>query len=496
MTNDAALASTPLTGAVPRKGTGDAIALAALVLLAVMLRLVPVLFVPSLDWPDEIFQTIEQAHRLVYGTGLVPWEFQLGVRSWLLPGTIAVIMEAARFAGDGPDYYLPAIAIAFAALAAAPVACCFLWCRRWFGLPAACVGAAVVALAPDLVYLGARSLNEVVAAHVMVVALFVIEPATRRRLVLGGALLGLALVLRVQLAPALVLIAAWPLMRTRGQGASALILGGVSVALCAALLDWVTLGAPLASIWRYVIVNLYDGVSSSNGIEPWSFYGTVMAGLWRAALAVPLVLAAIGARRMIVPLAAAALLVLAHMAIAHKEYRFLYPAVLLVMISAGIGLARLVTWAETAATRRFAHAQAVCAVAALAYWSLVSYQVWNGPGFSILRHVAHDGLAADLFVAGDADVCGVGIDYGPAGRHWIYGSYSYLHRAVPRYWPDGAANVAADSSAFNTLISTGPPSPNLGYTVQQCFGDACVARRPGGCSALPMKTLPLPDVLR
>jgi hypothetical protein len=70
-----------------------AIGLAALVVLAILLRLQPILVEPSAVWPDEIFQTSEPAHRLVFGSGLVAWEFQLGVRSWLLPGIIAGLME-------------------------------------------------------------------------------------------------------------------------------------------------------------------------------------------------------------------------------------------------------------------------------------------------------------------------------------------------------------------------------------------------------------------
>jgi hypothetical protein len=84
----------------PQKPLLPAVALAGLAVLAIILRLVPVIFVPSQAWPDEIFQATEQAHRLVYGTGLVPWEFQLGIRSWLLPGIIAGLMKAARLAGD------------------------------------------------------------------------------------------------------------------------------------------------------------------------------------------------------------------------------------------------------------------------------------------------------------------------------------------------------------------------------------------------------------
>jgi phosphatidylinositol glycan class B len=63
--------------------------LGVLVALAILLRLQPILVEPSAVWPDEIFQTSEPAHRLVFGSGLVAWEFQLGERSWLLPGIIA-----------------------------------------------------------------------------------------------------------------------------------------------------------------------------------------------------------------------------------------------------------------------------------------------------------------------------------------------------------------------------------------------------------------------
>ena len=124
--------------------------LAFLVLVAIALRLIPIVFVPSMVWGDEIFQGSEQAHRLVFGGGLVPWEFQLGMRSWLLPGAIGGLMELSRLAGDGPDYYLPMIAIAFAALAAIPVVCCFLWGRRLFGPPGGWIAATAVVVAPEL----------------------------------------------------------------------------------------------------------------------------------------------------------------------------------------------------------------------------------------------------------------------------------------------------------------------------------------------------------
>ena len=76
-------------------------------MLAIGLRLIPIIFVPSMVWADEIFQTSEQAHRLVYGSGLVPWEFQLGMRSWLLPGVIAALMESRASPATGRTITFP-----------------------------------------------------------------------------------------------------------------------------------------------------------------------------------------------------------------------------------------------------------------------------------------------------------------------------------------------------------------------------------------------------
>ena len=33
-------------------------------------------------WPDEIHQSLEPAHRLVFGYGLIAWEFSDGARNW------------------------------------------------------------------------------------------------------------------------------------------------------------------------------------------------------------------------------------------------------------------------------------------------------------------------------------------------------------------------------------------------------------------------------
>jgi GPI mannosyltransferase 3 len=299
-----------------------------LILLAVALRLVPTVFVPSAFWGDEIFQATEQAHRLVYGSGLIPWEFQLGVRSWLLPGAIAVLMELARLTGDGPDYYLPIIAGAFAIFGTTPVVCCFLWARQLFGLSGAFVAAAVVAVAPELVYFGARTLSEVVAGHLLVLGLYVLEPGyratSRRRLFAGGILLGLVCAIRIQLVPALAVIVLRCIWHDVRKRAPSIFAGVIVVVAAAGMLDALTLGSPLASAWRYFLYNVYYGVSSTFGVEPWNYYLLGELGVWGGACATLLLLATLGALRMPLLLVVAVSILATHSTIAHKEYRFIY----------------------------------------------------------------------------------------------------------------------------------------------------------------------------
>jgi hypothetical protein len=55
-------------------------------------------------------------------------------------------------------------------LAAAPVVCCFLWCRPRFGITGALLAGLAVAIVAEPVYFGARTLSETVAGHLLIVA--------------------------------------------------------------------------------------------------------------------------------------------------------------------------------------------------------------------------------------------------------------------------------------------------------------------------------------
>jgi GPI mannosyltransferase 3 len=475
-------------------------ALLGLVLLSIGLRLVPVLFMPSLNWDDEIFQATEPAHRLVFGYGIVPWEFQLGMRSWILPGTIAGLMQLSRLIGDGPAYYLPLIAAALTLLATAPVVCCCLWARRWYGPVAALAAASVVAVAPELIYFGGRALTEVVAAHILVIACWLLDPGaavtSRRRLFAAGLLFGLVCLMRVQLAPAVAIIMIWPLWREWRLKLPALLGGSLAAIALGAVLDWATLGYPLASLGRGLLYNLVYGVGSEFGTWPWDYYLLVESIIWPPALVLALVVV-FGTRRLPALLIGVVIIIAVHSAIPHKEYRFIYPAAVLLIVLAGIGAAQLVEWETRAFTGRGVRAGiavAASAAAVLAYWGLTAFQVWTSDAFAELRHRGHDNLQAEAFAARLPAICGLGLYGSTPGFDWtVYGGYTYLHRSVPMYSPKNAADLAATAPSFDTLLYTAAPPPELGFATLACFGKTCVARRPGSCSAQRAPPMPFPQ---
>ena len=421
------------------------------------------------------------------------------MRSWLLPGTIAGLIEASRLFGEGPGYYLPLIAATFALLASAPILCCFLWCRGWFGLPAALVGAAAVAIAPELVYFGARTLNEVVAAHILVIGCYLHVPAysvnSRRRLFTAGMLFGLACLLRIQIAPAIAILALWSMWGRWRIQFPPIIAGAVVVLVLGAILDWATLGYPLASVWRNVLYNLLYGINTEFGVEPRHYYLLGELGVWGASSLFLVLVVAFGAWRRPSLLVASITIVAVHSSIAHKEYRFIYPAVLLITVLAGFGLAQLTEWGTQwlVARGKQGHAAAtISAAIVLCCWGIADFGIWTGSTMTMLRRLDHDNIIAERFVADLPGLCGLGL-YGKEGHDWVwYGGYTYLHRRLPMYWPEDETELAQTAPAFDTLLYTAAPPPELGFTTQQCFGEVCVARRPGTCEAQPMSAMPFP----
>ena len=97
----------PVLRSAAREGGRAGLILLAVILSAGFVARVWLAWVDDgIYWPDEIYQSLEPAHRLVFGPGLISWEYGLGARTWALPGLVAAIFWMCQAVGlDDPRQY-------------------------------------------------------------------------------------------------------------------------------------------------------------------------------------------------------------------------------------------------------------------------------------------------------------------------------------------------------------------------------------------------------
>ena len=107
---------------------------------------------PNLFQPDEIFQTLEPAHRLAYGYGVITWEWLDGIRSWVFPTFLAGVMRATVWMGPGSSGYLVGVIVILSLISLSTIWFGFAWAKRASGIPAAIIAAGACSIYFGLVY--------------------------------------------------------------------------------------------------------------------------------------------------------------------------------------------------------------------------------------------------------------------------------------------------------------------------------------------------------
>jgi hypothetical protein len=437
-------------------------------------------------WPDEIYQSFEPAHRLVFGYGLVAWEFLEGARNWALPGVVAGILKLCLLLGrSAPEQYIPAVKLVFIVLSLLTVLGTYRLVRvalRHDGEDAAhleflaAAAAFIASLIVPTLYFAPRAMSENASAPAIVWGLaFLLDGRARRRdVVIGASLLGAAVLLRLQSAifpaGALVVLAA---RRDGGAlkvasmvlGIWALIFGGLD-ALTWSTAPMVQWGGWFHSAVVYLRFNLIEGKSSGFGTAPFPFY---FRALFRCmpTLSIVLGVGCVAALRRAPGLTlTTAGFVLIHSFIPHKEFRFIVPALALIVASFTIGLSEL--------PARLAKASAVLGLVLASLSALEAPKLTFGQMMHYLER-PHSSAWDDfghvnrlLMKAGkQPDLCGLRIDV--AHLAWIGGS-TYLHRNVPIY----SGNHPVESRHFNYVLTR----PGPGELIAEERGVALV-RVPG-----------------
>jgi GPI mannosyltransferase 3 len=441
--------------------------LASSLTLGAALRLYLAFTDDGISWPDEIYQSLEPAHRVVFGYGLTPWEFVEGARNWAFPGLVTGLLFLCKALGlDEPRQYLGATRVVFigASLLGAYGAYRLALALKASPLAAA-AGAAMFTLAAPSIYFAHRAMSETASAVAVVWGLclawesFSLEGRARTlRLGAGASLLGIAVLLRLQCglfaAAFLVVIAARRNWRDLGVCAAALagwaVVFGWLDHLAWADAPRAQYGGWFHSAVEYFRYNIIEGKSKGFGVMAPGFYAEV---LLRSMPGVALSLTALSlaaVRRAPGPLFIAALFFAAHSAVDHKELRFILPMLPLWCAVAAVGvealgeeLGRWVLAPAALATALVSgvHHRALTFGELGEYPEMASRTAYDGWGpVNRLMLAAHD----------QPDLCGLRIDI--AAPAWTGGS-TYLHRRAPIYW----GGPGPESRAFNYVMTVDQP---------------------------------------
>lgn len=436
-------------------------------------------------WPDEIHQSLEQAHRAVFGYGLVPWEFRDGARSWFFPGVIAAIWEVASLLGVDSSLTLVMLARLFM-VACSVVAIVFATklAAESRGTRAGAATAVILATLPPAVVFSYRGMSETASAPLIAVGAWLLAKRSPRAAQWAGLAMALACLCRYQSGLFVLVFVAVLLLQRRWREAAAFCATGAGVALFGGLLDWVTWGRPFHSFLAYIEFNLLHDGASTFGVEPFTYYATA---LWTSVgpLLLPLVACfCIGAFYEPVLGGAVVAYVLAHSVLPHKEFRFLVPCLPLFGAVVGVGVdavLRRLKMPRLAPAFSALSALALTAsfgfgLAHLDFGDMGQYGGTDRASASIWRHEQE----ATLLLADTGqrpDLCGVTV---LSARAAFTGAYTYLHRDVPLIYENQLCSTAPSNYIIAPIARASAVLPKS-YQLARARGDWALYRRDGAC---------------
>ncbi len=476
----------------------DKLLLSILILIALILRVGVALKFPNIFWADEIFQTLEPAHRLAFGNGIVTWEFRDGIRSWVLPAILAGIMRLTAWLGEGSTGYLIGINIFLSLLSLSNILVAYLWGKKVKGTITAFICAAICTIWFELIYFSPKAFTEVIATHFLLPGIYLgiqqnlFKP--KNRLFLSGCLLGISLALRIHLFPCIAFVVIYICRRDWQQKWLPMIAGIIAPILIFGTVDAFTWAYPFQSFWLNIWVNLIEGKSKLYGISPWYEYIILLLKSW-SWLSLPIMIFAVIGSRCLPILAWSALIIfLSHSFLAHKEYRFIYPALSMLIILAGIGTAELVL---NFCRQWKSHKKIIIAILfSLVLWTSTSvalvsrFNIYNNLTFSTFGtdletthlYATSNNLLALQSLSKENTVCGLGL----WSIHWaLSGGYTYFHHHVPIFPLETVADLNELKAGFNYIVGNRfLPSEYQNYTLQKCWQGTCIYQRPGSCSQI------------
>jgi phosphatidylinositol glycan class B len=420
-------------------------------LLIAAVTLVTAWFSDLFYFPDEHYQVLEFMSYRLGTTGLadMPWEFFARIRPWMQPFLYYLIARPLLLVGVKDLFTITfLLRLATGALSLAALA---LFAREILptikGEEEERAFAGYLPLFGFLPYLFVRTSSETMSAAFFTLSLaLMLRPQTAMRFLIAGAFSGLAFECRFQSAFLTAGLLAWLLIMARVPVTRlALFLLGMAGAVAAgALVDHWGYGVWCFPPWDYFHVNILQGVAAKTyGADPVLAYFWMLPAQFFAPITIVLMIAMIvmwlrNPRHVLTWVTLPFFLI--HMAVGHKEARFMFPLVILATAFPVLAFSpRLPRWRNMAQRvwgwRRGVAAKFTAAVSILGMAILAIYP------FGIRPHMP---MAQYLYRHFPAGLSAYSFDAQPFDSYPMYRPHPF------------AVTKLKDEAALATLLQKGP----------------------------------------
>lgn len=426
----------------------------------------------NMHWPDEIFQTLEQAHRLMF-TGITPWEFSVGARNYLLPAFLSIFVYLGSFLGPGSWGYTHLIYLLLCGLSLVPLIYFYKSVKSEKNFWTVFFLLFALGNVSYFIYMSPKAFSEVISAHIFFFALILYDgsrpPEKRTTHLLLGFLLGTVCVLRIHYSIPVAILSLYGLYK-RHLLFLPLILGFLSITIFAGFLDALTWEYFFSSYITHFKINILDGLASWVASSPWNGYWTLLQeSFYFVGLSIASLFFYRGFKTKTLLGILCLSIFISHSFISHKEVRFVYLGTLLFFILATHGTLLLL--------EDYKHSRWILPGILLA-WTLTLLCSYDGMKKEYYR--GRGFLESFRKMSTDEYVCGIGI----SKIHIDFlGGYYFLHKDVPLFVFGNNKETALKK--INRILAEKESFPLKDfplYTVDECYEKICLFRRDGECN--------------
>lgn len=370
--------------------------------------------------PDSLFQVLEPAHIMVYGYGLVPWEYEAGVRPALPVAAAAILMDIQdKTLGYNPGRLTSILDISSAACLLLIIVITTRFGRIHYSKKAGDYAGLFCGSSAILLFWGSRFSPDIFATLFATTSYYLaLTGRGVRKTLLAGASMGMGFIIMYRSGVLLIPLTAYLLLKER-EKAVYFTAGFLVFALLQGFIDLAAYGSFLHSPISFVMQNIGGNMD---------YFGSQhsLYNLLAFILHLPAFYACIyclrGDRKDIIP-ASLLFFTVFYSLIGHKQVRYMVPALPFFMLCAGAGLERF--------TRELGEYEGKAAAGFIAMAVFTAFIIPHG----FMGYGTDDPERAMRYVSRQKDLEGLAYT---GIWSWGYGSYFLLHRESPTvYVKDG-----------------------------------------------------------